>query len=131
MVAQVPLFTVNNQHVVGCGQPPRFPDGNFHRSYFEGPFGDQWVFLFNRDTREAQVRCGDIGWGQDLRVIPFEEVYSQVPADSKTRLQEVMGSWLVVGVEGPFTVGKAEQLWLAGCMMAVDSLKPSPPSSPE
>jgi hypothetical protein len=31
--------------------------------YFENPHGEQWLFSFDRRTREATLRGGDVGWG--------------------------------------------------------------------
>ncbi len=66
-----PLFTVSNHHVPGCGQPPVL-DGDapgMYHSYFENRHGEQAIFVYNRDTKEAVLWCGDAGWQQPYPVV--------------------------------------------------------------
>jgi hypothetical protein len=32
--------------------------------YFENAHGEQWIFTFNRQTKKAELRGGDIGWNE-------------------------------------------------------------------
>lgn len=118
MIAHSTIFTALNAHSSGC-LPPELPEGNFRQSYFENAYGEQWLFLYNRDTGEARVRSGDIGWGTELRVAAFADVYGHVPAAAQEHLRKIYGDWMVVATEGPYVISRPEQLWLAGCMLAV------------
>ncbi|HUG68911.1 MAG TPA: hypothetical protein VMM76_14275 [Pirellulaceae bacterium] len=59
-----PLLQIRNYHTVACGDPPIIngDDPNVYIGYFENAFGEQWIFTFDRATREAELRGGDIGW---------------------------------------------------------------------
>jgi hypothetical protein len=119
MIARPTVFTALNAHSFNCGLPPELPEGNYRRSYFENAFGDQWVFFLDLDTGEAQVRSGDIGWGQELRVAAFEDIYGSAPAEAQELLRKMYGDWPVVSADGPYVINRAEQLWLAGCMIGI------------
>lgn len=59
-----PLFTVSNHQGPDAGPPPAM-DGDaphLYHGYFENKFGEQSIFVYNRDTREAVLWCGDAGW---------------------------------------------------------------------
>ena len=66
-----PLLIVHNQHVPGCGEPSRVTsgDGDLYIGYFENPFGEQWVFTYDRQSRRAVLRGGDAGWETEFEVI--------------------------------------------------------------
>jgi hypothetical protein len=36
--------------------------------YFENPFGEQWVFAYDRKTQQGLLRGGDVGWDQAFTV---------------------------------------------------------------
>ena len=59
-----PLLSIRNHHAVACGDPPIVVDENpdVYVGYFANPFGEQWVFTYNRQTRQADLRGGDVGW---------------------------------------------------------------------
>ncbi len=59
-----PLFSVSNHHGPDTGQPPTLNGDapNLYHSYFENRFGEQSMFVYNRDTRQAVLWCGDAGW---------------------------------------------------------------------
>lgn len=65
-----PLLTIFNSHTPQCGRPPSLnnesPD--LYTGYFENRFGEQWMFTFNRRTREATLRGGDVGWENSFSV---------------------------------------------------------------
>ncbi len=89
-----PLLTIRNHHVPECGDPP-IVDGeteNQYIGYFENPFGEQWIFKLNRETGEAILRGGDVGWNAVHYVID-----GHVPE---------------------LILGKEEQLWLQACWLA-------------
>jgi len=64
------LLAIYNQHSAECGTPPCLGNdsGDAYIGYFENPYGEQWVFTFDRDRGEAVLRGGDIGWGNSFRV---------------------------------------------------------------
>jgi hypothetical protein len=45
--------------------PPAFSNeaADLYIGYFENGSGEQWIFTFNRATREAILRGGDVDWG--------------------------------------------------------------------
>jgi hypothetical protein len=58
------LFTVSNHHAPDASQCPTL-DGDIphlYHSYFENKFGEQSIFVYNQDTRQAVLWCGDAGW---------------------------------------------------------------------
>lgn len=59
-----PLLRIRNHHSATCGDPPIVggDDANVYIGYFENAFGEQWIFTFARDTGQAILRGGDIGW---------------------------------------------------------------------
>ena len=66
-----PLFRVSNHHTNGCGQPPAV-DGDQpgkYYGYFANQYGEQAVFVYDYQTREASVWMGDSDWGKAHRVV--------------------------------------------------------------
>ncbi len=59
-----PLFTISNQHGPDAGQSPVLNGDapHLYHSYFENRYGEQSIFVYNRDTRQAVLWCGDAGW---------------------------------------------------------------------
>ena len=68
---RAPLFMVSNHHTENCGEPPTLNGDkpNTYHSYFENSFGEQSIFVYNRDTRQAVLWCGDAGWQQPFPVV--------------------------------------------------------------
>ncbi|MFN0053030.1 MAG: hypothetical protein ACKV0T_12665 [Planctomycetales bacterium] len=89
-----PILRIHNNHTPQCGDPPVISgdDPSVYIGYFENPFGEQWIFTYNHETRKAELRGGDVGWDTVLSV--------------------VNGT-----VEG-IIFGKAELLWLLACWKA-------------
>lgn len=58
------LLEIRNRHGKGCGKPPSFPttDPKIYLGYYENEHGEQWVFTYNRETQEALLTGGDVGW---------------------------------------------------------------------
>jgi len=66
-----PLFRISNHHAEDCGQPPAI-DGDGagkYVGYFANQYGEQTVFVYDYQTREASVWMGDTGWGKVHRVV--------------------------------------------------------------
>ena len=59
-----PFFAMVNTHSEHCGEPPVYRNsiGKKYYGYFENFFGDQWVFVYDRETKTAELRGGDVGW---------------------------------------------------------------------
>lgn len=60
-----PILTIYNQHTAACGAPPALSNesGDLYIGYFANRYGEQWIFTFDRATREARLRGGDADWG--------------------------------------------------------------------
>jgi len=59
-----PLFVVSNHHAAQVGRPPAI-DGDqadTYHGYFENRYGEQFVFVYRRDTAEGTLWGGDMGW---------------------------------------------------------------------
>jgi hypothetical protein len=54
------MLTIHNHHPAACGIPPARSDkaADLYFGYFENRHGEQWIFTFNRATREASLRVG-------------------------------------------------------------------------
>jgi hypothetical protein len=64
-----PLLKIRHHHVPEYGDPPIVRDDkNLYIGYFENPHGEQWIFTFDRATRNAELRGGDVGWNEIYRV---------------------------------------------------------------
>jgi len=66
-----PFFVMRNNHAGNCGEPPTVSNespGTYH-GYFENPFGEQWVFVYDRASKMGQLRGGDDGWENVFQVI--------------------------------------------------------------
>ena len=89
-----PLLRIQNHHALACGDPPivNSDDPNLYIGYFENPFGEQWIFSFDRKSGEALLRGGDAGWNTMFPVLDGEAV--------------------------GLNLGVAELLWLQACWKA-------------
>jgi hypothetical protein len=59
-----PLFTVSNHHTAQAGRPPAIngdESGAYH-GYFENRYGEQFIFVYRKDTSEGTLWGGDVGW---------------------------------------------------------------------
>ena len=65
-----PMLTIHNRHAAACGIPPAVSTeaADLYIGYFENRHGEQWIFTFNRATREARLRGGDVGWASTYPV---------------------------------------------------------------
>ena len=71
MTMTEPIFVMHNHHNASCGAPPQVNDeeraGRYY-GYFENLFGEQIIFVYDRDTGTAHVYCGDAGWERPYAV---------------------------------------------------------------
>ena len=88
-----PLLQIWNKHSTACGQPPAITNTDDRRyyGYFENRFGEQLFFVYDPDTKTAELRGGDIQWDKVATV-----------QDGKVDL----------------VLGKAEAAWLRACWLA-------------
>jgi hypothetical protein len=58
-----PMLTIHNRHSAACGIPPAVSTeaADLYIGYFENRHGEQWIFTFDRATREARLRGRDAG----------------------------------------------------------------------
>jgi hypothetical protein len=64
--ATEPMLTIHNRHSAACGVPPAVSTeaADLYIGYFENRYGEQWIFMFDRATREARLRRRDAGWAR-------------------------------------------------------------------
>ena len=65
------LFQVRNHHTAECGIPPHIDDvhPNQYQGYFENQYGEQAVFVYDRDSSQAILYLGDAGWEMPHTVV--------------------------------------------------------------
>ena len=59
------VFVAGNKHSTACGEPPGTRnEGRAHRyyGYFENASGEQWVFVYDGETRRGVLQGGDVHW---------------------------------------------------------------------
>ena len=58
------LFHVRNHHSAESGTPPHIDDlrPGQYLGYFENDYGEQAVFVYDRDSRQAILHLGDADW---------------------------------------------------------------------
>jgi hypothetical protein len=63
-VGSAPILTIYNRNAPAAGIPPALSNeaGERYLGYFENRHGEQWLFTFDRVTREAILRGGDPDW---------------------------------------------------------------------
>jgi len=66
-----PFFVMRNHHGADSGEPPVFRNdtGSKYLGYFENAFGEQWVFVFDRELKKAELVGGDAGWQNSFAVV--------------------------------------------------------------
>jgi hypothetical protein len=66
-----PLFQVRNHHSAACGTPPHMDDlrPNQYLGYFENQYGEQAMFVYDRDSSQAVLYLSDAGWETPHAVI--------------------------------------------------------------
>ena len=89
-----PLLTIRNHHTDAAGTPPLVTDeaAGQYIGYFENPFGEQWIFTYNRRSGRAVLRGGDVGWATEFEVVD--------------------------GTVAGLILGAEERLWLQACWSA-------------
>lgn len=87
-----------NRHAESCGLPPQVTNdkSNNYFGYYENNMGEQWIFVYDRDTKKAVLRGGDVGW---------EDKYE-------------VRNGIAVGL----ILNQSEQNWLKVCWQSVNEL---------
>lgn len=95
-MSQEPIFSVTNHHSAACGEPPHVADGDLsrYRGYFENEYGEQAIFVYDRQTQQGTVWMGDAGWtaahrvregvAPDLDLTPAEKTWLRACWDAAT-----------------------------------------------
>jgi hypothetical protein len=94
MASKARLFSVSNHHGAGSGEPPQIDGdtkGRYH-GYFENEYGEQVVFVYDRQTKKGDLWMGDAGWDRSMAVV-----------DGEAR---------------DLVLNEAETLWLKACWLA-------------
>ena len=99
-MSERPLFSVTNHHVDSSGQPPHITDAAPHSylGYFENSYGEQAIFVYDRETQKAVLYIGDAGWDH-----PYEVKDGQVP---------------------DLVMNSQERMWLQACWAAATEFTP-------
>jgi hypothetical protein len=60
---EFPVLLIYNQHSADSGLPHyrANTDGKYY-GYFANEFGEQWVFVFDFETRSGLLYGSDVGW---------------------------------------------------------------------
>jgi hypothetical protein len=63
--ADVRLLQVRNRHSQEAGMPARIVDldANQYVGYFDNGYGEQALFVYDRDAGTGRLYLGDAGWG--------------------------------------------------------------------
>jgi hypothetical protein len=66
-----PIIQVRNHHSAECGTPPHI-DGRSpsqYLGYLENQYGEQAIFVYDRDSSQAILYLGDAGWEMPHTVV--------------------------------------------------------------
>lgn len=65
-----PFLQIWNRHTKGCGEPPAISNeaSKNYYGYFENKHGEQWTFIYDRETKLGELRGGDVDWTKPLIV---------------------------------------------------------------
>jgi hypothetical protein len=87
-----PFFAMRNVHSDNCGKPPIFRNdvGGKYYGYFENFFGEQWVFVYDRETKTAEIRGGDASW---QNVFPVADGCAEGVILGRDELQWLQACW--------------------------------------
>ena len=84
------MFKVSNHHIPSAGEMPDFDgDDEKYYGYHVNQHGEQWVFVYDRESDKWEVRAGDLDWST---VVDIDTL-------------------------GNFVVGLDELLWLDSCLV--------------
>ena len=106
------FLTVKNAHDASCGKPPQVDAGPIggYTGYFENQHGEQWVLRWPTAEQHIYLYGGDIGWEEPQRIPLPPKVTT---TDDLRPVTEHLRKSLKINLS------QTEQLWLAGCMLAI------------
>jgi hypothetical protein len=96
------IFRVSNHHTPSCGRPPTV-DGDepsAYHGYFENSDGEQFIFVYDRATKQGTLWCGDAGWEH-----PYPVTEGPAPIGYPDSLDGLI-------------LSEPEQAWLRACWAA-------------
>ena len=67
-----PIFTAYNNHGADSQPPPFFTNRDRalqYCGYFENRYGEQFVFVFDREKQQGTLWGGDCGWKTEMTVV--------------------------------------------------------------
>ena len=102
------LLEIDNVHSGECGPPPSLDAKNKYVGYFENCFGEQGVFVGDRETGGAVVRGGDTEWATEYKVSVAK------PCPRGLLLQESEQRWIVACLEGMTNTHLGEPIGFEG-----------------
>ena len=113
------FLTVKNIHDASCGKPPKVNAGaaGGYTGYFENGYGEQWVLQWRPTDEFVCLHGGDIGWDHPQNI-------SLPPASSTQDAFRAVTAHLSKSLK--IMLNEPEQLWLAGCMMAIARRRKTP-----
>jgi hypothetical protein len=135
------VFAAHNFHTAPCGAPPgvRNTDNpELYYGYFENCFGEQFVFMFDRETKTGTISGGDLDWGNpksftlellDTALQVTQELAAQILALGQTKASDlpIVDAALALGRLSGLT-GKEEIIWLRACLAACTAFDRSAPT---
>ncbi|MBX3083961.1 MAG: hypothetical protein KF716_20160 [Anaerolineae bacterium] len=100
-ISKQTIFVAVNNHSTATGIPPHINtaiSGQYY-GYFQNEHGEQFIFVYERESKKGSLWCGDYDWERPVAVID--------------------------GDAPELILGKAERLWLASCWMAATEFETS------
>ncbi|CAH1000956.1 hypothetical protein LEM8419_01969 [Neolewinella maritima] len=92
------VFAITNQHVPDSGELPKVDTEGKYKGYYENVYGEQFIFLGDRQTERAVIYGGDFGW--ETEIVIFAGMDG--------------GDWIF---------GDAEILWISNCYATMTNSK--------
>ena len=83
------LLKVDNVHCNDCGPPPDIDLEDQYVSLFQNHYGEQWVFIGDREKKTAVIMGGDAGWKNQYEMSEDQ----LVPKDLVMNQEETL--WLI------------------------------------
>lgn len=64
------IFQAVNHHGISCGEPPYLTssDAKQYAGYFQNEYGEQALFTYDRQTKQATLWVGDNGWDHPITI---------------------------------------------------------------
>jgi hypothetical protein len=93
------IFQVTNKHSSSSSNPPLIDantEGKYH-GYFENAYGEQAIFIYDRETQIGTLWLGDAGWESPHKVID--------------------------GLAPDLMLSQEEEMWLQACWNAATALE--------